>query len=291
MKEFGAILKARKFIRDVGVDSIPVNIDRYAKAVNATVKVRQDLGNEESGQTFQIEENRNIIVINGNHSEERQRFTILHEIAHIYLELPSNHHDLNFTTHNLLSYQSRPKEEIYCDVFAAECLLPKTFFERDVETVDISFNAIKKLAKKYKASITSTGSRFAEHCDVPCAFILMERGKIRYVSMSEYLRELNCWIRLGGPIPKGSVADQLSNGCKETHADNQIATDIWFSSRVKNFNFLTEEAILLKNWDQCLSLIWFEDDLNIAGDDSDYFSDEDESMLAELDGILSWSRN
>ena len=38
MDEFGAILKARKFIQSAGVDSIPVDLERIARAAKLQSK-------------------------------------------------------------------------------------------------------------------------------------------------------------------------------------------------------------------------------------------------------------
>ena len=210
MDEFGAILKARKFIQSAGVDSIPVDLERIARAAKASIKVSGDMLDAESGQTFPLG-GKQIISVNGNHSDERQRFTVLHEIAHIVLGLPSQHHGETLTTTDLVSYRGRPHEEVLCDVFAAECLLPYAQFKRDIEGLDASFETVRDLAARYKASVTATGSRFAVNFEDPCAFVLMERGKVRYASMSKYLRERKGWITFGTPIPKGSVAHRLSS--------------------------------------------------------------------------------
>ena len=287
MDEFTVILKARQFIRDAGINSVPVDIDRFASAANAKIKVCDDLDDDESGQTFPFD-GKNIIMVNGNHSEERQRFTVLHEIAHIVLELPSQHHGGNLSTPHLISYRQRPKEEILCDVFAAECLLPYHFFKKDVDDVDVSLDAVKELAEQYKASVTSTASRFAVNCDVLCAFVLMERGKIRYVARSKYLRELKGWIDIGIPIPQGSVAHRLTKETSTTHIYDEITTDIWFNNGVKNFTLLAEEAMLIREWDQCLSLIWFDESLEPMGQSRGYDTEDDEPLLHELDGIMPW---
>lgn len=287
MDEFTVILKARQFIKDAGINSVPINLDRYATAAKARIDFCDDLDDEESGQTFPLG-GKNIIMVNGNHREERQRFTVLHEIGHIVLDLPSKHHNGNITTSDLISYRRRPKEEILCDVFAAECLLPYDFFKKDINDIDISLDAIKKLADQYKASVTSTGSRFAISCDTPCAFVLIEKGKIRYVSRSKFLRELNGWIDIGVPVPQNSVAFHLIKDQSATERYDEITTDIWFNNGVKNYNLLTEEAMLIREWDQCLSLIWFDESLRSSGYASDYYSDNDEPLLDELDGILPW---
>src|SRR5690554_1765832 len=85
------ILRARQFFRSVGITSAPVDIDLLAAAVNAKITISTDLDDDESGYTFPFN-NKHTIVINGKHREERRRFTALHEIAHIVLGIPSQHH-------------------------------------------------------------------------------------------------------------------------------------------------------------------------------------------------------
>lgn len=287
MNELTVILKARQFVRDAGIDSIPVDLERLASAANVAIKVSSDLHDEESGHLFPLA-GKNIITVNGNHREERQRFTVLHEIAHMVLDLPSQHHGVNITIPELISYRRRPREEILCDVFAAECLLPFTYFKKAVDDMDVSLDTVKELAAQYKASVTSTGSRFAVHCNEPCAFVLMESGKIRYVSMSKHLRELKGWIDFGIQIPKGSVAYKLSRTDVDTQDYDEIPTDIWFNNGVKNFYLLQEEAMRLGEWDQYLSLIWFEDVVR-SGSQGVYEDVEgDDLLLEELDGVLPW---
>ena len=160
MNEFPTILKAREFLRDAGSPSVPVDIKRLAAAANAKIRVAYDLADDESGQTTPFKD-KHIIIVNGNHREERQRFTVLHEIAHIVLGLPSQHHGSILKTEVLLRYARRPEEEVLCDVFAAECLLPCHPFASQVAGTDISLDAVKSFAQEYKASLTTTGSRFA----------------------------------------------------------------------------------------------------------------------------------
>lgn len=286
MDELPTILKARQFIRKAGIMSVPVDIECLATAANAKIKVAYDLHNDESGQTFPLK-GKHVIVVNGNHLEERQRFTVLHEIAHIILELPSQHHGEKLTTGVLMRYGRRPQEEMLCDVFAAECLLPYDLFSKDVSDIDISMDAVLTLAETYKASVTSTGSRFALNANGPCAFVLIESGYIRYVSRSKFLRELNGWIDFNIPVPQGSVAQRLIRGSSETKEHDEIHADIWFSNGIRNFDLVVEEALLLKEWDQCLSLLWFDESLKlIRGQGGTY--EDDEPLLRELDGVLPW---
>ena len=286
MNEFPTILKARQFLTDAGIDSVPVDIDRLAAAANAGIKVVYDLADDESGQTAQIR-GKHLIIINGNHSEERQRFTVLHEIAHIVLELPSRHHHETLKTELLFRYGRRPEEEVLCDVFAAECLLPYHPFAEQVADTDICLDAVKSLAEEYKASLTTTGSRFALNAREPCAFVLSEDGSIRYVSRSKFLNELKGWIEFNVPVPNGSVAHRLFNGRRVIEDYDEIPTDTWFEGGIANRPMLAEEAILLPSWDQCLSLIWFDESTNQPRERWDR-DEHEESLLEELDGTLPW---
>jgi hypothetical protein len=243
------------------------------------------LNDDESGQTTQIK-GKHIIIVNGNHRQERQRFTVLHEIAHIVLELPSQHHGKKLRTEALMRYGRRPLEEILCDVFAAECLLPYDLFNKDVSDTDISMAAVKDLAERYMASLTTTGSRFAVSASEPCAFVLSEAGQVRYVSRSKFLNEIKGWIDFNISLPEGSVALRLTQNPSKTEEYDELASDVWFSGGIRNHPILAEEAILLREWDQCLSLIWFDEDLSPPRERTNHR--EDEPLLEELDGNLPW---
>ena len=286
MDELGTILSARQFVKAAGIKSVPVNVERLAAAADAKIKVADDLADNESGQTTQFR-GKHVIFVNGNHSEERQRFTVLHEIAHIVLGLPSNHHGEPIKTETLLRYRRRPKEEVLCDVFAAECLLPYEWFAKQVANTDISMDAVKSLAKQYEASLTTTGSRFALSAKEPCAFVLSEVGRIRYVSRSQELKELRGWIDFNVPLPQGSVARRLIKGSSEIEDYDEVPSDVWFDGGIRNRAFVAEEAIRLREWNQCLSLVWIDESMTPTRER--WNEDEDgESALRELDGALPW---
>ena len=286
MDEVSTIRKARQFLRDAGDNSVPVDVERLAAAAKAKIKVAYDLSEDESGQMTSFR-NKLVIIVNGNHKEERQRFTVLHEIAHIVLELPSRHHGVTLKTGMLLSYGQRPEEEVLCDVFAAECLLPYDLFASQVADTDISLDAVKSFAKQYKASLTATGSRFALNANAPCAFVISEDGRIRYVSRSKYLKELKGWINFNGPVPHGSVAQRLLQEGSRVEEYDELPTDLWFDRGVRNRPVVTEEAILLREWNQCLSLIWFDEGVKPLPEQWEE-DEDDRPILKELDGILPW---
>ena len=284
MDEFRTIIGARRFVGDTGNESVPVDIEHLAAAAKAKIKIAYDLADDESGQTTRLK-GKHLIIVNGNHREERQRFTVLHEIAHIVLGLPSQHHGTTLKTDVLLRYGRRPEEEMLCDVFAAECLLPYDSFAKEVADTDISLDAVKSLAAEYKASLTTTASRIAVNANEPCAFVLSEDGSIRYVSRSKHLIELKGWIDFNVLVPEGSVAHRLMRGGSKIEDYDEIPTDVWFDGGIRNRPLVAEEAILLHEWNQCLSLVWFDESLKPV---HERWDEDDEPLLKELDGTLPW---
>ena len=124
MDEFGAVLKAREFVNKVNPTAIPVPVEAYVKEHRCCSSPSDPiLEPDEPGWSFS-NNGKHYICVNANDRPERQRFTVCHELAHIVLGLPSEHQALPWW-----SYAKRPPAEIWCDVFAAELLLPYRLFQ------------------------------------------------------------------------------------------------------------------------------------------------------------------
>lgn len=90
-----------------------------------------------------------VIVVNGNFPVERKRFTLLHELGHLLLNLP----DCNIKD-----------EENYCNKFAAEFLFPKRLVIKEfgVKRDLISLNELIEVQKKYGISIQAIVHRLVD---------------------------------------------------------------------------------------------------------------------------------
>jgi hypothetical protein len=278
--ELTVVLKARELINKVGPTTIPVSIKAYVKHIGAVLRVERDLAPDEPGWSFQGN-GKHYICVNGKDSEERQNFTTCHEIAHIALGLPSDHQAMPWW-----SYAKRSPNEIACDVFAAELLLPYKLFKPLVDKSEISLAAVDRLAKDFVASTMATGSRFAPLVGAPCAFVLSEQGKVRYASRSRALREANAWVQPRLALPKGSVSERVRAG-GSCDGPEEIDADHWFSNWDRG-GVLLEDARHLAQWDQTVALIWFEDEEVPTPQHDRRRREEEESGLAELDGVLPW---
>lgn len=280
MDEADLILAARRFVRSVEGLSVPVSLDAYVRKVEAKL-CYADLPGGQSGYSGKIG-GKWTIVINSNERLERQRFTICHEIAHIHLNLPTNHEgnsDSGF-------YTKRPQNEVFCDIFAAEALLPSDLFRPRVDEAEISFSSVDRLADEFTASLTATGSRFAFLNRAFCAFVLAERRFVRYAARSPSLKEIKAWIPNGYKVPPSSLAALGKDLLSTDH--RAVDPTEWFEDWNRG-GTLFEEARYLPQWDQTLSLLWFEEDELPSGGRHEVGLDEDtDPYCRELDGNLSW---
>jgi hypothetical protein len=280
MDEFTALLKAREFVRKVNPTTIPVPVEMYAREIAARIDYDKSMGDDEAGCTTPIG-GKLVISVNGNDRPERQRFTICHEVAHAVLGLPSEHGGSQWW-----NYARRAPNEIICDSFAAELLLPYPLFKPEVDKSDISFAAISLLARDFGASLTATASRFAVFSRIPCAFILAQAGKVRYTIRSAALRDVRAWIGLGSALPPESLAARV-RGQEDCTGPEEIAADLWFDDWQRGGQLL-EDARHYAPWDQTISLIWFEDE-EVPSESHDRRSaDNEDTGLPELDGVLPW---
>jgi len=279
MDEFTAVIKARQFVGRVAPKSFPVAVEDYVKELGATLSRQDDMDDDEAGCSFKTG-GKHFIVVNRKDSPERQRFTVCHEIAHIELGLPSEHKSFPSW-----SYAKRPPAEIWCDIFAAELLLPYRLFKPEVDKAVIGFDAIDEMARRFEASNTATASRFAAVAPIPCAFVISEQGKVKYASRSTSMRDGNAWIQPGVDLPRESFSARARSGAGATGAE-RIDADVWLSDWERGGSLL-EEVRHLARWDQTLTLIWFEDE-EVPLPKRELREDEEELGLEELDGQLRW---
>jgi Zn-dependent peptidase ImmA (M78 family) len=282
--EFSVALEARRLSKQVREDQIPIPLELYLEAIKSQageVLLRYDttLANDEAGLTFKVA-GKTCIVINQNDAAERQRFTACHEIAHIVLELPTDHDGPK--SH----FVRRSQTETLCDMFASELLLPAHLLRPRVQDEEITFGAVESLAHEFIASLAATGSSFAAVCDRPCAFVLAQAGVIRYASRSKSLRELGGWIRPGTRVPTASAGSQLLRS-KRVAGPIEIDCVQWLDDWARG-GVLLEDARHFPRWDQTLSLLWFEEDQASSSASARHDDDDVEPVLRPLDGFLPW---
>jgi Zn-dependent peptidase ImmA (M78 family) len=276
--------KARQFMEGLDLSRIDTDLSVYIQKVNARLKA-EEMDEGESGYTLTKRDGTSTIIVNELERRERQRFSACHEIGHIVLELSSNHEETP-----PWSYAKREENEIACDIFAAELLMPYDQFKAEVDKEEPSFELVERLRAKYVTSFAATASRVAAVTDYPCAFVTMNSSVIRHASRSIALRTLNAWIVPKSPISGGSVAYQLVKDGKRSGESSDISQDVWFQDWPQGYD-LTELAKHYPEYDETFALLWFEGDSG-PEEPVNTFSrrlQEDDGGLKELDGVLRFS--
>lgn len=279
MDEFTAELRARKFVQSVAPASVPVPLEPYLAQIGANASVADDLDEGEAGYTMTVK-GRPLIVVNGKDSKRRQRFTICHEIGHVVLELESEHDDPAW------SYDRRPPNEVCCDVFAAELLLPVPLFRPALLKMDIDAQAMTALAEQFDASLLATGSRMVAFAPEPCAFVVSQGGRVKYAFRSPSLRQARIWVPSGIALPELSLSAAMRKDATGA-GPVELDADVWFDD--VEGGVVLEDAIYDASRDQTLTLLRLDaEDMPERPQSSNQRREEDDEGLKELDGHLPW---
>lgn len=282
MDEADVQRKARAFVAGVDTTDIQNDLTPYAQAANAKI-VKEELGEGESGYTITKPSGKHIITVNSLEPLERQRFTICHEVAHIVLELPSSHTEVPSW-----SYAKRDINEVMCDTFAAELLMPYLEWRAKVPEKEPSVEVLEYMAAEFCISFPAAASRYATLSDMPCSFVTMDRGQIRYAARSTSLRRVGAWITPRTPIPPGSVAYRLRKAGLSQMETDEVPQDVWFENWDKGLD-LRELARHYSRTDTTVALLWFdEDDLPDVEQNRFNAREPNDGGLAELTGQLPW---
>ena len=282
MDELDVQQRARAFVAGVDTKDIQNDMSAYLDAANAKM-VSEELKDGEAGYTITKPNGKHVITVNSLETDERRRFTVCHEVAHIVLDLPSSHDEVPSW-----SYAKRDTNEILCDAFAAELLMPYQMWKAQAPKDEPSVEVIQRLAQKFGTSFPATASRYASLADIPCGFVTMERGVIRYAARSTALRKVGAWIAPRSPIPEGSVAQRLRMAAENQIETDEVPQDIWFQDWEKGLD-LWEMARHYPRTDTTVALLWFSrEDLPDVEVTRFGVRVREEEGLEELTGELPW---
>lgn len=147
---------------------------------------------------------------------------------------------------------------------------------------------IEHMASTFKTSFPASASRFASLTDMPCAFVTMDKGVIRYAARSAPLRRIGAWISPRSPIPCGSVSYNLRSAGQSASETGEIAQDIWFDEWDQGLD-LWEMSRHYHRSDTTIALLWF-DAADLPEIEIDRFGRRtaDDGGLTELTGGLPW---
>ena len=151
--------RANALLKRFEITQVPVHVEKLANSMGALVRF-SPLGDSLSGMIY-IEGNRAIIGVNSYHHQNRQRFTIAHEIAHLELheQLIVNevHVDKRFRVlmRDASSASGSERMEIEANRFAAELLMPSSLLNDMLKKNGFDIDddrPLEILARKFRVS-------------------------------------------------------------------------------------------------------------------------------------------
>jgi hypothetical protein len=282
-----AVLRARHFLQAHGVTSAPVDVMALAQVTGFEVKF-VELPEGEAGSTGMLRGKR-YIWVNEKDPLMRQRFTILHEIAHDVLNLPSVHGQASEPSDSALtSLPGRPTEEKACDAFASECLVPFAVIKPLIEGKPFGVQIVAELARSFGASQHCVASQFIKASTDFVAFVLAEQGQIKLAFPSAALRAAGVRLLRGTSVPRGCAAETVMSAEDGAILTAESEGADWSHSDAAGRFSVYEEASFYAPKQQTYSFLTFETLGPALAVESVRSVEEDDDLLPELTGELTW---
>lgn len=195
---------------------------------------------------------RGLIRVNQSIPEPgRKRFAIAHELGHFEIHAAQSQWSACTSKDMVASYKMSGLES-EANWFAAELLMPRIHFQKEVNGAFPEFSLVKQLATYFETTITATAIRLTELSDERVAFVVSENGKVRYWRASdsfdeEYRLEPDMLLSpesAAGAICEGETPEGKSVRIEPTAWGGPEYEEDWW-----------EDAFVLESYGQILSLI------------------------------------
>ncbi len=154
--------RAKRLLAASGVKQAPVDVDKIAAHLGISIE-QADLGEDCSGILVR-RGGRATIGVNWEHHENRQRFSVAHEIGHHELHEGDTYVDAGFRLNfrDLESGSGRVREEREANAFAAALLMPAAWVRREFKAHAFALDDdsdLQELADNFKVSTQAMAIR------------------------------------------------------------------------------------------------------------------------------------
>jgi hypothetical protein len=272
--------KAEAFLRDEGLETLPVDPFAVAKSREIQVQPKPDTADGVSGMLLRHGNNFGIVYATYVKSEGFQRFSVAHELGHYFLEGHVDHVLKDGVHESSAGFVTADPYELEADSFASGLLMPSACFKRAIGRRDPGLGVVSELADDCRTSLTATAIRYAELAGDAVAVVVSTRGIIDYCILSEAMKTLPglAFIRKGTDIPSGTataafaaVQDNVIDGAE---IDEETLVRFWLggSSNAK----VREQTIGLGTYGKCLTVL---SSGQIGQTELEDEADEDEALV------------
>jgi len=240
----------RTIVSDFHLDNNhAVDIRKFLDTNN--IRFREcDLGQDKNNQPIigacKSQGLKKLIVINSAviMYEPRRRFTIAHEIGHLYL------HQQNFccTATDFELWRDKRNKEVEANQFAADFLLPQDVIESELNKGDLSFKSIDEISNRYLVSLTATALRLLKESKDNVIIVLHDGKKVEWAAKSN-----DCSMELSSIVitPDG-VFEKL--GTAKNTLKKEVSVSTWFSE-VSGYWKCWEESRYFSESKKCFTIL------------------------------------
>jgi hypothetical protein len=209
------------------------------------------------------------ILINQCQGEQRQRFTIAHELGHFLLD---NHRSKesegfrcsrgDFAADRTAKMTRAMKMEVEANEFAAELLMPTRLVGKLLaRSPGVEMEHILRIAAEFNVSKESAARCYVSLVGEPVALVFSRDGIIRYIKKSAEFPSLCVWK--DQPVPEDSLTGTIKDEVGKISDWSTCPADTWLSSARRGH--VCEQTFPQQNGFR-ISLLAMEED---EGDDDD----------------------
>lgn len=243
---------------------VPIPIEDLAKAVGITAIHRLETASFEGGLVTQPERVDGVILVNGNGSRQRQRFTIGHELGHYLIIAHQSVRPGQFTCSKedmairTADRDNRAKRmEMEANRFSAAMLMPLARFRPEMRNLGApDLDHVIALADRYDMSKEATAVHYALHHDVPCAILFSKNGVIRRSYKPTRFPFIES--RIGSPLPLNSLSAGAANG--DRVGWQEVDRGVWLAQITGKRGSVQEQVVRLANGWAMTLLVCSQDD-------------------------------
>lgn len=263
---------AVNLLRDLDIDlSFPVNPFLIAEKLLKRPVLFEDVKGFD-GMLLTKDGTSAIIIKKSIREEGRKRFTCAHEVGHFVITSHKKE-GVRCTEDDIATLDTKKRLEYEANEFASELLIPSRVFKNIINGKEPSKELLEELSTRFDTTLTATAWKYITLCELSCALIVSQNFRKIWCTKSEYFSP---FISLDEPVWEGTYAYNSFRGKIIPGEFREVDAALWMEGRGINDNTkVLELSIPQPFYNQVLTILWFEQDLEESEyEDDEYYDDE-----------------